>query len=500
MPSLGDMVVRITGDTRGFDRAIGDVRQKSSKLGGMMSNALSYAGGTLLAGGVSFLGTKMLDVGRSAVMMASDLTEVQNVVDVTFGKSAGQINNWSQTVTKGFGLSELQAKKMSGSMGAMLKSSGIAETDMVKMSTRLTELAGDFASFYNLDHDAAWIKIRSGISGETEPLKELGINMSVANMEAYALSQGITKSWQSMTQAEQTLLRYNYLMTVSKDAQGDFARTSGGFANQLRLLETQFGALTASIGVMLIPALTDALKWMNGLIESFKGSGSGINDMVKSAMPLMDSFKKSFENLYSSVAPIISALTDLYMSNKVAIDAMLSATIGAINGVVNALGPFIVALVKDVEAVTDLYKAINDIKNLNFKSAFGNIQSAGSNLSQALGAAGQGTKNLYTGFESGYKATQSLLNPTTDYAGSYYANKYGGVPRYASGTSYHPGGLAIVGERGPELLNLPRGSQVIPMSGAGVQISVTGNYIAGDYDVDRIAAQITKKLKLAGVY
>jgi hypothetical protein len=179
---------------------------------------------------------------------------------------------------------------------------------------------------------------------------------------------------------------------------------------------------------------------------------------------------------------------------------MLSATIGAINGVVNALGPFIVALVKDVEAVTDLYKAINDIKNLNFKSAFGNIQSAGSNLSQALGAAGQGTKNLYTGFESGYKATQSLLNPTTDYAGSYYANKYGGVPRYASGTSYHPGGLAIVGERGPELLNLPRGSQVIPMSGAGVQISVTGNYIAGDYDVDRIAAQITKKLKLAGVY
>lgn len=109
----------------------------------------------------------------------------------------------------------------------MLKSSGVAQNAASDMSVALAGLAGDIASFYNIDTDTAFYKIRAGISGEIEPLKQLGINMSVANMSAYALANGITKSWTSMTQAEQATLRYNYLMSVTKDAQGDFARTGG---------------------------------------------------------------------------------------------------------------------------------------------------------------------------------------------------------------------------------------------------------------------------------
>lgn len=111
---------------------------------------------------------------------------------------------------------------------------------MEGMSKKLTELSADMASFYNLSNDMAFEKIRSGISGETEPLKQLGINMSVANLEAYALSQGIRTSFQNMDQASQTLLRYNYLLSVTGDAQGDFARTSNSWANQVKLMGEQW--------------------------------------------------------------------------------------------------------------------------------------------------------------------------------------------------------------------------------------------------------------------
>jgi hypothetical protein len=113
----------------------------------------------------------------------------------------------------------------------MMKSSGMAGNEIVKMSTDLAGLAADMASFYNLDFETAFEKIRSGISGETEPLKQLGINMSVANLEAFALEKGITKAFNSMSQQEQIMLRYQYLMKATADAQGDSARTSDGFSS-----------------------------------------------------------------------------------------------------------------------------------------------------------------------------------------------------------------------------------------------------------------------------
>lgn len=132
----------------------------------------------------------------------------------------------------------------------------------------LTGLSGDIASFYNLDTDTAFEKIRSGISGETEPLKQLGINMSVANLEAYALSKGITKSYNAMSQAEQVLLRYNYLLSVTTDAQGDFARTSGSFANQIRILQLNFDQLRIAVGNAIIPIAQAVLPGINAIISA----------------------------------------------------------------------------------------------------------------------------------------------------------------------------------------------------------------------------------------
>lgn len=205
--------------------------------------------------------------GKASIQVASDLQEVQNVVDVTFGSMAQDVNEFASNSIKQFGLSELSAKKYASTMGAMLKSSGLTGQAVTDMSIEVAKLTADMASFYNLSGEEAFTKIRSGLSGETEPLKQLGINMSVANMEAYAMSQGIKTAWKEMNQAEQTMLRYNYLLSVTGDAQGDFARNSGSWANQIKLLKEQWQEFMSLIGKALIEILLPIVKFLNRALE-----------------------------------------------------------------------------------------------------------------------------------------------------------------------------------------------------------------------------------------
>ena len=256
----GSVRIKIFGDISDFNKSMTAVTNSISKFGKTLMNLGAAVG---LAFGVGAL----VNFGKESIKLASDIQEVQNVIDVTFGQGARQIEEFAQSAAAAFGLSELSAKQYTGTMGAMLKSSGLATAQAQEMSTTLAGLAGDMASFYNLDTDTAFEKIRSGIAGEIEPLRQLGINMSVANLEAYALSQGITKSYSAMSQAEQVLLRYNYLLSVTTDAQGDFARTSGSFANQVRLLQLNFDQLRIAVGNALIPIAQAVLPSINAIIE-----------------------------------------------------------------------------------------------------------------------------------------------------------------------------------------------------------------------------------------
>lgn len=256
-----DGSVRIKADLNhnNFDRGLSSMKKQVDSFG----SALKRLAGTVA---MAFGTAALISFGKESVKLASDIQEVQNVIDVTFGQGAAEIEEFAKSAAEAFGLSELSAKQYTGTMGAMLKSSGLATSAAQEMSLALSGLTGDMASFYNLDTDTAFEKIRSGISGETEPLKQLGINMSVANLEAYALSQGITKSYSAMSQAEQVLLRYNYLLSVTGDTQGDFARTSGSFANQIRLLQLNFDQLRISVGSALIPIAQAVLPSINAII------------------------------------------------------------------------------------------------------------------------------------------------------------------------------------------------------------------------------------------
>lgn len=303
-PSLQNAMLKASGESMKLSR---NVQHAASGLNRIMEIAKGSFLGVMAADALTEMSYRIWEFGKQSIKLASDLTEVQNVVDVTFGKSAEQINQWSKAALNAYGLSELQAKQYSGTMGAILKSSDIAQKDMIVMSTKLTGLAGDFSSFYNLRHEDAWEKIMSGISGETEPLRALGINMTVANLEAYALSKGITTSYDKMDQASQTLLRYNYLMDKSKDAQGDFARTQGSFANQQRLFNNNLQQASATISKHALPSLTALYQKGNDFISNI--DLVAVVDKSTAALNFMG-------NAIVVVSPLLVGLTGAYAAHK----------------------------------------------------------------------------------------------------------------------------------------------------------------------------------------
>lgn len=260
--SIKDITKAIESEGKKWDDAADDAAGGAEDA---WSKAVAGIVGKLTAAGVAAIFMKW---GKAAIEAASDLQEVQNVVDVTFGDSANQIESWAKKAGKQYGLTETAAKKYTSTIGAMLKSQGMADDEIVQTSTDLAGLTADMASFYNLDFETAFQKIRSGISGETEPLKQLGINMSAANLEAFRLEKGITKAYSAMSQSEQTMLRYQYLMQATSDAQGDFARTSDGYANAARRVATAMETIKTKAGEVLLPFIADATTQIAGLLES----------------------------------------------------------------------------------------------------------------------------------------------------------------------------------------------------------------------------------------
>ncbi len=267
----------------GIKKAASGITTAFSKVSGASGglNTASFSLGTLLKTVAGFKSvTGLWNFGKSAIDFGSDITEVENVVDTAFGSMANMAYEFASTATEQFGLSELAAKQYSGTMMAMLKSSGVAQGEAAKMSTTMAGLAGDIASFYNIDTDEAFYKLRAAIAGETEPMKALGVNMNIVNLEAYAMSQGITKAYKDMTLAEQSILRYNYLLAKTSDAQGDFARTAGTWANQMRLLKLNIQSISAVIGQGLIAAILPAVQLLNKFMSKLMQAAKVFRDFM----------------------------------------------------------------------------------------------------------------------------------------------------------------------------------------------------------------------------
>lgn len=259
MAADGSIIIDTRMDTTGVQNGVSAIKQSFNGLG----SAVKKIG--LLIGGAFAVG-KLVQFGKECVELGSDLAEVQNVVDVTFTTMSDKVNEFAKNAMTSAGLSETMAKRYVGTFGAMSKSFGFSESQAYDMSTALTQLTGDVASFYNISQDLAYIKLKSVFTGETETLKDLGVVMTQSALDQYALANGYGKTTSAMTEQEKVALRFAFVQEQLSAASGDFIRTSDSWANQVRVMQLQLQSLKATVGQGLINIFTPVLKVINILL------------------------------------------------------------------------------------------------------------------------------------------------------------------------------------------------------------------------------------------
>ena len=227
------------------------------------------------------LTTATVKFTKEALKNASDLEEVQNVVDVVYGDMSNAVDNWSKTAAKNFGLSETLAKKYAGLYGAMSKSFDFATEDALTMGTTLAGLAGDVASFYNISVEDAYKKLKSVYSGETETLKDIGVVMTQTALDQYALAHGYGRTTKEMSEQEKVALRYRFILDKLSEANGDYLRTSGNWANMVRTAKLEIQSLSGEVGSELMPAakivFSSAVNGIKTVLAYMKPVASGIS-------------------------------------------------------------------------------------------------------------------------------------------------------------------------------------------------------------------------------
>lgn len=259
MAADGSVIIDTRMDTSGVQNGVSAIRQSFGGLGSVVKKIGILIGGAFAIG-------KLTQFGKECVELGSNLSEVQNVVDVTFTTMSDKVNEFAKNAMTSAGLSETMAKQYVGTFGAMSKSFGFSEAQAYDMSTALTQLTGDVASFYNISQDLAYIKLKSVFTGETETLKDLGVVMTQSALDQYALANGYGKTTSEMTEQEKVALRLAFVQKQLSAASGDFIRTSGSWANQVRVMQLQLQSLKATVGQGLINLFTPVLKVINTLL------------------------------------------------------------------------------------------------------------------------------------------------------------------------------------------------------------------------------------------
>lgn len=322
--------------------AIGKVGTLSDKVASAARNLAGILGRGLLVGGAAATAG-----GLYAFDQASNLTEELGKTEVVFSDQSDAVKKWSTETIKNYGLAQITALEMVATFGDMSTSLGLSQEEAADMSTSLVGLAGDLASFKNMDIDRAYTALNGIFTGETESLKSLGVVMTQANLEQFALNQGIETSIKEMSQAELVQLRYAYVMSMTSNAQGDFARTSDQTANALRIFGETTKEFSAKAGQSLLPIftpfvqfgtkivsrLTDNLpKWEKALEPYSAKTAKALDWMEEKVEKFPDSLKRAAERFDPVLRPAKRALES-------AKDFIVDTFIPTVGELASSMGP-----------------------------------------------------------------------------------------------------------------------------------------------------------------
>lgn len=259
----GNIIIGTSVDVGGIGTGLAKIEKSFKRLGKLAAFGL---------------GIKALTgLGKAALDAASDLQEVQNVIDVSFTKldESGnvvsdmtyKIEGFASTCIEKFGMSEFAAKQTAGSFMAMGKSMGLSMEEASDMAVTLTRLTGDFSSFYNISQDYARVAMSAVYTGETETLKRYGIVLTEANLQQYATAQGIETTVKKMDARDKAILRYMYIMDATKDMEGDFVRTQDSWANSTRVLQQLWNQFLIELGSGLISVLSPMVQVLGQIVQ-----------------------------------------------------------------------------------------------------------------------------------------------------------------------------------------------------------------------------------------
>lgn len=318
------------GIINSFSKSMNKVQEKFSGL-----NKLADGLGSLGKGLTVGLTIPIVGLGTAATNLASDFNESLNKVGVAFGDNAKDVEQWSKTTLNKFGIAQGTALDVSSTFGDMATSMGLNTKEASTMAMSMTGLAGDLSSFKNIGVDQAMTALNGVFTGETESLKTLGIVMTQTNLDAFALANGFGKTTKEMTEAEKVNLRYAYVMNATKNAQGDFANTSDGTANSMRIFKESLKQLGATIGQNLLPMITPIVQKFTDIVMKISELDSGTQEMIVKIGLIL-----------AAVGPVL-----LVVSKGIKIFTTLHSAFGAISAIASTAGMSLTAFLAPIALV-----------------------------------------------------------------------------------------------------------------------------------------------------
>lgn len=421
---MADNLLRIKfiADTKQLSNSLSSVSGKLDKFGSKISG---------IGKNLSTRLTLPLGIaGGAAIKMASDFEESLNKVNVAFGSASGEVREFAKTTLQQFGIAQGTALDMAALFGDMSTSMGLSVDSASDLSTKLVGLAGDLASFKNMNIEEVTTALAGVFTGETESLKRLGIVMTQVNLEQFAMEQGIKKTIKEMTQSEKVLLRYQFVMSKTANAQGDFARTSDGAANQMRIFQESMKELGAAFGQVILPAFTKLVKKANDILLKFKSLDSttkkiivvvsGLVAAIGPALIILGSMSSGIALVASGFATALPIIIKVVTAFKSLTVAMLANPIGAITAaVVTLVGGFVEYLHRLEPAVSRTKTFFNLLKSLGDPLKFTALQTA--DAAKALAQkkkqaedAAKSNAELKTSLENLNKPLSTTINQTDE--------------------------------------------------------------------------------------
>lgn len=477
--------------------------------------------------------TPLAIMGVTAINSASDLSETLNKTQAVFGSSADAIVAWSEQSSGAFGLSQQAALDAASTFGNLFAANNVDTSATEEMSQSLVQLAADLASFNNISVEEALTKLQSGVVGESEPLRALGVNISAAAVEAKALEMGLADANGEFDESAKMQARYAIIMEQTKTAQGDFAATSTGLANSQRIMKAELANVTAELGTQLLPIAQQAVSVLLSLVQSFSNLspemqriiviGGGIAAALGPALVAFGAITSAVGTLLPAITALGSALgfivspIGLITAAVVGLLAVLFNWGGANERLAAQLEAW--GLSGAAEFITGLHEGM-----MGLVDTIGQLFSGNMTFSEFFDAA------IPEWISTLFSWTWPILGPIAwivkltswawpkmskpDWIENLLNFRWPGFPSRpswlggggesnATGTSYFRGGATMVGETGPEMVFLPRGSRIFPagqteqMMAAGVggmNITINAN-VSNEADITTLARRVAAEIQ-----